>query len=359
MSTAAESIDQGKAEEFGGRMLGVVNDGFTALGLSIGHKTGLFDKLAELPPSTSGEIAAAAGLNERYVREWLGAMTVAEVTEYDANTGRYRLPAEHAAALTRAAGADNLAHLAEFIGFMGRAELDVAECFTKGGGVPYERYGGFAEAMREDSAVLFDLSLVPAVVPLVPGLREQLEAGIDVADVGCGAGHAVNVLAREFPRSRFTGYDFSEEAIGLGRAEAAEWGLANASFEVSDVAKLNVEGRFDVITAFDAIHDQAFPRKVLANIHTALKPGGTFLMADIAGSSNLEENLEHPLGQMLYTVSYMHCMSVSLAYGGEGLGTMWGEQTALELLREAGFTDVEVKQAEGDAFNSYYVARKE
>jgi 2-polyprenyl-3-methyl-5-hydroxy-6-metoxy-1,4-benzoquinol methylase len=128
--------------------------------------------------------------------------------------------------------------------------------------------------------------------------------------------------------------------------------------EVRDVTALALEERFDLITAFDAIHDQAHPAQVLAGIARALRPGGTFLMVDIRASSNLEDNLEHPLATMLYTTSTMHCMTVSLAQGGAGLGTVWGEQLARQMLAEAGFGSVEVKSVEGDIFNSYFVATK-
>jgi hypothetical protein len=106
------------------------------------------------------------------------------------------------------------------------------------------------------------------------------------------------------------------------------------------------------------IHDQAQPRTVLKNVAAVLKQGGTFLMVDIKASSDVQENLDHPMGPFLYTVSTMHCMTVSLARNGEGLGAMWGEQKALEFLAEAGFTDVTVKQVEGDPFNNFYIAKK-
>jgi ubiquinone/menaquinone biosynthesis C-methylase UbiE len=188
---------------------------------------------------------------------------------------------------------------------------------------------------------------------------DRLRDGIDVADVGCGAGHAINVMAREFPNSRFTGYDFSDEGVAIGRREAKEWGLTNATFEVKDVATLDGSKQFDLITVFDAIHDQAQPRRVLKGIYDALKPGGTFLCVDIRASSDLHENIEHPLAPFMYTVSTMHCMTVSLALGGEGLGTVWGEQKARELLNEAGFRDISVATVEGDIMNNYYIARKD
>jgi ubiquinone/menaquinone biosynthesis C-methylase UbiE len=165
-------------------------------------------------------------------------------------------------------------------------------------------------------------------------------------------------MAREFPKSQFTGLDFSADALALGRDEGAEWGLRNVQLQQLDVSQLDVDSTFDGITAFDAIHDQAWPRKVLRRVHRALKQGGVFLMSDVAGSSRLEENLDHPFAVAGYSMSYLHCMTVSLSQGGEGLGTMWGEQQALELLDEAGFSTVEVKHMEGDWFNNYFVCRK-
>ncbi|HXF52446.1 MAG TPA: class I SAM-dependent methyltransferase [Dehalococcoidia bacterium] len=339
-------------------MMQLLNHAFTAPLFSIGHQTGLFDTMATLPPSTSEAIARAAGLDERYVREWLGAMVTSRVVEYDPAAGTYRLPPEHAAFLTRAAGPDNMAFFTQYIALVGEIEQKVTDCFRNGGGVPYSAYPGFQRLQAEESARVFDAALIQVILPLVDGLVERLEQGIDALDIGCGQGHATNLMARAFPQSRFAAYDISEEGIAAGREEARQWGLRNARFEVKDVATLNEPGRYGLITAFDTVHDQAQPRKVLRNVFEALRPGGVFLMGDIAASSRLEENLDHPLGPFLYAVSVLHCMTVSLAAGGEGLGTAWGEQRARELLAEAGFTRVEVKQIEGDIFNNYYVARK-
>jgi SAM-dependent methyltransferase len=237
-------------------------------------------------------------------------------------------------------------------------EDQVVASFRAGGGVPYSAYPRFHQLMAEDSARVNDAALLDRIVPLVPGLVERLQAGIDVADVGCGQGHAINLLARAFPSSRFTGYDFSANALEAARAEAQAWGLLNATFVEQDVATLDVDEAFDAVFAFDAIHDQAWPRAALRNVRRALRPNGTFLMVDIQASSDLARNLDHPLAPFLYTASTMHCMTVSLAHGGEGLGAMWGEETARALLDEAGFRLLDVKQVEGDIANSYYVATR-
>lgn len=347
-----------ETEEFADRLVGMVSDASVVLQISIAHQTGLFETMAGLPPSTTTEIAAKAGLVERYVRECLAALVSGRVVTYDPVRRTYALPPEHAHSLTTAGGPENLARLTQFVALLAGVEEPVVASFRTGGGVPYARYPRFQRLMAEDSAAVLDAYLLPDVLPLVDGLPARLEAGIDVLDVGCGQGHAVNLLARSFPASRVNGYDLSAEGIAAGRVEATSFGLSNARFEVRDVAELGETAAYDLITAFDAIHDQAFPRRVLAGIARALRPGGVFLMVDIKASSELQDNLDIPWAPFLYTTSTMHCMTVSLAEGGEGLGTMWGHQLAAELLAEAGFSSVEVKEIDGDPFNLYYLARR-
>ena len=351
-------MDPSKVQEFAGSMLGALAAGSTALMVSVGHRTGLFDTMAGLPPSTSPQVAAAAGLHERYVREWLHAMTTARVVEHEPDGDTFRLPAEHAAVLTRAAGPDNLSAVMQFLPLMSEVESDVVECFAAGGGVPYGRYHRFHDVMAELSADTNDAVLLTRIVPLAPDLPERLRQGIRVADIGCGRGHAVNLLARAFPDSEFVGYDFSEEALAVARAEAEDWALHNARFEVRDVTSLEGAGGFGLVTAFDAIHDQAHPATVLEQVHAHLDPGGTFLMVDMHASSDVDANLDLPWAPYLYAVSTMHCMTVSLSLGGDGLGTAWGTELALEMLAAAGFGDVRVERVPEDFINSYYVARR-
>lgn len=351
--TAPDAVKQ---EAFAGRMVQVVNDTCLGLMAGLGHQSGLFDRMATMGPATSAEIARAAGLNERYVREWLGAMVVGGFVDYEPERGTYALPPEHAASLTRAAGPDNLARIAQDFGMMGEVEQQVLEAFRTGGGLPYSAYPRFQGLQAEESGEVFDLALVNGIVPLVPGLTERLRSGIEVLDIGTGHGHAVNVLARTFPASRFQGLDMSEEGIAAARAESAALGLANTAFDIGDCAE--VSGSYDLITAFDVIHDLARPARALACVAAALAEDGVFLMGDIAASSRLEENIDHPLGPALYTFSVFYCMSVSLGEGGEGLGTVWGEQTARKMLGEAGFGRIDTQRVEGDILNVYYVAQR-
>ncbi len=353
-----QTLDQTKAEAFAQRMLDILNSAAIALMTSIGHRTGLFDTLAKLPPSTSQQIAKAAGLNERYVREWLGSMVTGRFVEYDPVTDAYSLPPEHAAFLTRDASPNNIAVTTQFLPLLATVEDRVIECFYKGGGVPYSAYKRFHEVMAEDSGQTVVAALEEYILPLIPHLTEALEKGIDVLDVGCGSGRAINKMAKQFPNSRFKGYDFSEEAIAIAQSEASDQGLTNIQFQVKDAAKLDEVEQYDLICTFDSVHDQAKPDVMLRGIHQALRPDGTYLMQDIRASSNVHGNLDHPVAPFLYTISCLHCMTVSLAADGMGLGTVWGQEKALEMLKDAGFATVEIKQLDHDFLNNFYIVKK-
>jgi 2-polyprenyl-3-methyl-5-hydroxy-6-metoxy-1,4-benzoquinol methylase len=354
-------FDAGKAEAFAGELLSALNHGAVCLMTSIGHRTGLFDAMSALPPSTADAIAEKAGLNERYVREWLGAMVTGRVVEVDPSSGKYRLPPEHAAYLTRAAAADNMAVFSQYIAVLGSVEDGIVECFFKGGGVPYEKFPRFHAVMAEDSGQSVLSSLESHVLPLVPGLTDRLASGIRVLDVGCGSGRIMNRLAELYPNSHFTGIDLSREAIGNARAEAFQKALRNVEFVARDWTGFDAgakPGEYDLITTFDAVHDQARPLDVLKGIHRALKDDGWYLMQDIRGSSHVHNNIDHPIGTFLYAISTMHCMTVSLAQGGEGLGAMWGEEKTREYLQNAGFRHIQTNRLAHDIQNNWYVVRK-
>lgn len=358
MCLACHTPDPAKIDAFGGRLLGILNDAGLALMISIGHRTGLFDTMAALPPADAATIAGVAQLNERYVREWLGAMTVGRVVVHDPVALTYHLPAEHAALLTRAASPNNVAAFMQYAALLVQVEEQIVHCFRHGGGVPYAEFKRFHEVMAEDSGQTIVAALMDHVLPLAPGLVEKLQRGIDVLDLGCGRGIALAALARRFPRSRFLGVDFSAEAIGWARVQVAQDAMTNLRYEVRDAATLDYTAAFDFITTFDAVHDQARPDRVLANIARALRPDGTYLMQDIHASSSHQGDMAHPAGAFLYTVSTMHCMTVSLAVGGLGLGTMWGRETARRMLGEAGFNRIRIERLAHDFQNDYYIVQK-
>jgi SAM-dependent methyltransferase len=322
-------------------MLNIYTGGVLTKLVDIGYQTGLFEA-SKLGPATSEELSERSEMNERYVRAWLGAMTTGGIYTYDPATRRYTLPEEHAAVLT-GQGASNLCPASRMINHFGTHLPQLVRCFRAGGGIPYSAYRPvFTQCMDDAWRRIFDQHLVPGFIGAVQGLREALDHGIAVLDIGCGTGHALNVLAREFPRSNFTGYDIAEDAIASATAEANGMGLSNVTFRIADVSALPDHPKYDLITAFDAIHDQVAPDAVLRGVSHALATGGTFLMVDFKFSSLVEENVGNPYAPMHYGFSLMHCMPVSLAYGGAGLGTVWGHQTAKRMLAEAGFGSVEI-----------------
>ncbi len=357
-STGTPAFDETRSEAFAERFLTALNESSLMMMLSIGHRTELFDALDGLDWSTSQQIADAAGLDERYVREWLGAMVTGRIVDHRAADKTYKLPAEHARWLTRRVTPENLSVTAQWISVLGCVESKIVDAFKTGGGVPYECYERFHETMAEESAQTVVAALQEHILPLAEGLEAKFQRGITVLDVGCGSGRAVCALAQAFPNSRFTGYDLCADAIDAANAHARELGLANVDFAARDITRLDEPGAYDLVTAFDIVHDQKDPVTVLANVHGVLKSGGTFLMQDISGSSHVENNLDHPVGPFGYTISTMHCMTVSLAQGGKGLGAMWGEELAESMLRDAGFTDIAKHSLEHDFINVYYVMQK-
>ena len=343
-------------ENFEDYMIDVMNKASIALMLSVGHRTKLFDSMYDSSWMNSQQLAKRAKLNERYVREWLGAMVTGKIVDYEPKNKTYSLPEDKTKLLSRG-GSFNFASSMQWIPALAYVEDEIVKCFEKGGGVPYESYHRFHEVMAEESDQTVIPALIEKIIPLVPNLVENLKNGIRVLDVGCGSGRALNLMAKNFPNSRFTGYDFSKEAVQNANEESKKLGNTNTSFEVQDVEHFPQEKKFDLVTAFDAIHDQAAPAKVLENIRNSVKNNGVFLMQDIGSSSQLENNKTHPLGPFLYTVSCLHCMTVSLALNGHGLGAMWGKEKAIEMLKQAGFSSIDVKQLPHDPINYYYIAK--
>ena len=357
-------FDAARSEEFGNRLDDLFNQMGLVLMLGIGQKTGLLDMLAGLPPSTSSGIAQAAGLNERYVQEWLACLTTANVLHYAAEKQTFALPPEHAVWLTRrnlgfvlGSSSVDIELLVDVFGHLLAVQPQVVDCFRQGGGVPYSAYSRFHERMARSRSAHFDALLLSSVLPLVPGWGKAMEQGVQVADFGCGSGHALALLADAYPQSSFIGYDISPADIDRAQAEAAQIGLVNLRFHLADVAGLTVTGVYDYALAFDAIHDLAQPEQALRVIARSLKPGGRLLMQEFSASSRLEENLDHPLAPWLYAQSVMYCLTVSLSQGGAGLGCMWGKERALALLAQAGFGEVEVKRTEADPYSDYFLAR--
>lgn len=348
--------DMNATREFGGKLLQIYTSAMLTNLINIGYRTGLFEAAAT-GPATIEELSARAGLQERYVREWLGAMTTSGIFDHDPASGQFALPAERAALLTGDRAA-NAAPISGVIVHMSRHVPAVADCFRRGGGVGYDAFRPeFTQCMDDAWRRIFDEQLIDGFLGRVDGLDARLRAGIRVLDIGCGTGHAINVMARAYPTSRFVGFDIAEDAIAAARQEAAEMGLRNAEFAVQDVTRLPPGADFDLITAFDAIHDQREPATVLKSVCDALRPDGQFLMIEFKFESDIADNVGNPFAPLYYGFSTLHCTTVSLAAGGPGLGAVWGDRTARAMLGEAGFSRIERLDSPRPQ-NCIYVCRK-
>jgi SAM-dependent methyltransferase len=353
-TTDTSAVDDAAVEAFAQRIFGAYVDSVLVLMIDLADRTGMLDGLA-VAPGTSDEVAARAGLDERYVRECLGALVTGGLVGYDPITGRYRISAEQALCLT-GERATNLAPLSRLTTLLAHHVAEGAEVARTGGGIPYERFRpDFTAVMDGISRRVFDGPLLGSIVPLDDQLPDRLARGLRVADIGCGTGHSTVVLAEAFPASSFVGYDLSDDALQVGRAEARAAELSNVTFEQLDVRELPDDPPFDLVVGFDVIHDQVDPSGVLQRVLRALTPGGLFLMMDIRAASRLEDNVANPLAPLLYGISTLHCMTVSLAHGGAGLGTVWGEELARSMLADAGFVDVTVHEVPDDPLNQVYL----
>ena len=349
-------------------MIDILNYGAINLAMAIGYRTGLFDVMDTFDsPQNIGDISDQAGLNPRYVQEWLGIMTTAEIVELSQkeDENQYFLPKHCGDLITRRAGNSNLGVYTQEIPLLTTCAMEaVIEGFSSGEGVTYDHYPKFQAFMSQLANAKHRQALINKFLPSVENSRifQRLKAGIQVCDLGCAEGVAVILMAESFPQSRFVGIDISSEAIDEARRQTRRQKLENLDFMVLDAADLKnnreMKGLFDYVTAFDAIHDQTRPLDVLLGVNHILRLDGRFSMVDIAAKSDLADNLDHPMGPFLYTVSLMHCLPVGLVGGGTGLGMMWGREKAVEMLKEARFQQVQVIEMPDDPFNLHFFCAK-
>ncbi|HSL60879.1 MAG TPA: methyltransferase domain-containing protein [Desulfotignum sp.] len=361
-------MDSDSQAAFGRRLTDILNHGALNLALALGYQLKIFDVLADLDkPVSCRELARAAALHPRYVQEWLGIMCTGRIIEIRENADgdtTYFLPPEHGALLTRKAGSGNMGVYTQEIPLLTQiAMARVTDDFAAGNGIPYTAYPRFQAFMAQLSHAKHRQVLIQHFLPGVDAGRilARLDQGIRVCDLGCGQGIALQLMARHFPASTFTGIDNDVPAIEAARQGAADLGLENLNFQVADASKIDANARFfqafDYVTAFDAVHDQSHPLAALKGVRHMLAQGGLFSMVDIDAASHLSGNMDHPMGPFLYTVSLMHCMPVGLSDQGRGLGMMWGREQAVSLLRQAGFEKIQVIEMDHDPFNVHYLCR--
>jgi SAM-dependent methyltransferase len=348
-------IDPTKVEAFVHKAMGDLGSALTASLVVIGDKLGLYKAMAAAGPVTPAELAKRTETNERCVREWCSAQAAAGYITYDAKTGRYTLPAEHAVALT-----DEESPACVLGGFQGmtaamKAEPKVAEAFKHGKGVGWHEHDpGLFLGTERFFRPGYNAHLVGEWIPALDGVREKLERGATVADVGCGHGASTIIMAKAFPRSTFVGFDYHAPSVQAATDKARAAGVgARVRFEVASAK--DYPGSYDLVAFFDCLHDMGDPTGAAAHVRKSLKPDGTWLLVEPFAHDHVEDNL-NLLGRVFYSVSTLVCTQASLSQEvGTALGAQAGEARLRDVVTKAGFT--RFRRATETPFNLVLEAR--
>jgi 2-polyprenyl-3-methyl-5-hydroxy-6-metoxy-1,4-benzoquinol methylase len=307
----------------------------------LGDRLGLYRAMAEAgEPVTSDELATRTGLHERWVREWLRNQAAAGLIGWDED--RFWLSPEAAAVLATpshpAFGMGTFMQLPDHM----EALRVLPESFRTGLGYDYDAHGvSGALGLERSFEPWYRNFLIPVCLPMLDGVLDKLEQGATVADVGCGAGVAVRLMASHFPKSDIHGYDISLHSLTIARERQREEGLTNAAFHDARNEPLPSDGSVDLVTTFDCIHDMTHPAEMVHAIRAALTDDGTWLLVDIKARESFAENVEkNPMAALMYGMSVFSCMASALSTpDGAGLGTLGlPESKARELAEAAGFT---------------------
>jgi SAM-dependent methyltransferase len=348
-------MNEARVNEFVNKALGDVGSALTASLVVIGDRLGLYRAMADGRPTTPADLAQRTGTTERSVREWLAAQAAAGYVEYDATSGRYSLPEEHALALVEEDSPAFVAGAFQAMTAAMRAEPKVREAFRSGSGLGWhehdpELFHGVERFFRPG----YNINLVGAWIPALDGVQARLERGAQVADIGCGHGASTIILAKAFPRSTFVGFDYHPASIDSARQRAAPTGVAErARFEVASAK--SYPGSYDLVVSLDCLHDMGDPVGAAAHVKQSLKPGGTWMLVEPYAGDKVEDNL-NPVGRIFYSVSTLVCTQASLAQEvGTALGAQAGEARLRDVATRAGFTHF--RRAAQTPFNLVFEVR--
>lgn len=318
----------------------LVGDVATSLAVSlllVGERSGLLAAMAGAGPLSAAELAERGGVPLRYVEEWLAALAGSGYVEHDAATDRFRLPDEHAMFLVDPTSEYYLGGLVEGQVGLSAVAPRVAEAFARGEGVPFAEFGaGFPGALERMNRSVYERRLVRSWLPELPDVVARLREGGRALDVGCGTGVVPIALAAAFPAAHVAGLDIDERSVAAAAENAAAAGV-DVALVAAPVEALPLDPPWDLVTAFDVVHDLPDPVGALRRVRAALADGGTFLMVEPRVADRLEDDVDNPFARMLHGISTLHCVPQSLAQGGPGLGACWGESRARALAAEAGF----------------------
>jgi SAM-dependent methyltransferase len=341
----ARALDLAAVEAFAGTVAADQAAAYNAVLVYLGDRLGLWKALASVESATSEELSERSGLAERQVREWLAAQAAAGYVTYDATTGSFSLPAEHAAVLADEESPAFGAAVFEIIAAVWASVDQLAHAYATGGGVAWADHDSrLFVGVDRFYRTFYRSSLLTEWLPAVDGLVERLEAGIRVVDVGCGLGSATILLAEAFPASTFVGVDFHEESVRRATAAAQAAGVADrVRFEVADAT--SYAGRYDLVCFFDAVHDMGDPVGALAHARSRLAPGGLVFAVEPFAEDGLEANLANPVAAVFYAASSCLCVPASVAQGGAALGAQAGPARLTGAFVDAGFSHAGVAAA--------------
>ena len=354
------TIDPDKLKLYSFQLFSKLDGAVTAGMVHLGDQLGLYVAMKSAGlPLTATQLAERAGLHERWVREWAYNQAAAKLIEVD-DEERFSLSAEAEAVLATpdhpAFGMGMFHRLPQTMESLAR----VRESFVTGIGYDYDSHGvEGAVGIERSFEPWSNAFLLPTVLPALDGVVDRLTSGARVADIGCGAGSAVLLMAAAFPRSSFVGYDISRHALDRAIEKQAAAGVTNASFRDPRDSPLPTDHSVDVVTTFDCIHDMTHPQQMMESIRAAMTDDGTWLLVDIKALDTFQQNVrKNPMASLMYGISVLSCMSSALSEpDGAGLGTLGlSANTARNMAEQAGFTRFRKLDVD-HAVNAFYEIR--
>jgi 2-polyprenyl-3-methyl-5-hydroxy-6-metoxy-1,4-benzoquinol methylase len=348
-------MEQSKADAFAERVMGEINTSMSVLNLYLGHRLGLYRSMADSGPVTPIELADRTGLAERYLREWMEAMATNGYIDYDEASGRFTLSPEHGVTLTKNDDPNFIAPFLCWVPSLAGVLPPLMDAFETGGGVPYEAYGAHTlEAIGNGNRPMFANDLAESWIPAMPDVEARLRQGGRVADIGSGIGWSSIYLAKGYPGARVDGFDLDEASIERARANATQAGVGDRiTFTVAAAEDIEADGVYNLVTAFEVIHDMAYPVKALRAMRRMLKPDGVLLVADEAVGDTIEENSDFT-GRMMYNFSVLHCLPQAMVFpDGAATGTVMGPSKLRSYALEAGFKGIDVLPIENPFWRFY------
>jgi SAM-dependent methyltransferase len=352
------TLDMDRVGTFAELVAGVITGGATTAMMVLGDRLGLYAALARSGPTTSTELARETTTDERYLREWLAQQTAVGFVVHDATAQTFTLPPEHAAVLATDDSPASMISAAPLATGLHRRLDTMADAFRTGQGIPWgDQDPSVFESVERFFRISYRNSLVSEWIPALTGVHDKLRAGAYVADVGCGHGAPLILLAEAYPTSRFVGFDVHEPSIAIARKRAAEADVSDrVHFETSSCEGYP-QDRYDLITFFDAFHDLGDPRAAAAYARAALGDDGTLMLVEPRAGDDLKSTLATvPVAALNYAASTSLCVPNSLSQPGRAaLGSQAGERRLREVLTDAGFS--QVRRAAENPFNMVLEAR--